>query len=265
MFRRLSKKHIELLRSLNEKEWSYISKFKDSMTKLLELEKYEFIEIRGREKYDFVLSGQVRITPEGKNYLKQVELDDYENDYLDDEEEEVEKIRIRKSRFRAEKRVKTPQRRQSIKRSGHWDHDSDRDDYREEDYKEEDYREDDAYDYEVHGEDDWVKHNTHHEEIRDQHHVLWDENNQHHSGSDVDEDTTHVSDEEENENFEDWDEEVHDWDDVEDEDYDWDEEDEESYGWEGVDEYDSDDEYDEEWDDEESWDDGADEVEWDHD
>ncbi|MFX1534119.1 MAG: hypothetical protein ACFFDI_07790 [Promethearchaeota archaeon] len=259
MFERLSKKHIEILRSLDNKEWFYISKFKNYMSKLLELEKYEFVEIKGRENYDFVLTGQVRITPEGQHYLKQVELGDYENDFLDDEEEqeELEKINIKKRRFRTQKRVVIPQRRQSIERSRHWAHDSDRDDYREEDYKEEDYREDDAYDYEVREIDDWIEHKNHHEEIRDHHHVLWDENNQHHSESDEDEDT-HDWNEEEDEDFEDWDEEGHDWDDVEDEDYDWDEDSEEEYGWEGVDEYEADEE-------DEEWDDGIDEVEWDHD
>ena len=74
---KISKKQYEVLDSLKDRHWVYISKFsKEDRTAILEMENYGFIQVRGRDKYDFELSGQIRRTRKGKEYLSQVDLCD---------------------------------------------------------------------------------------------------------------------------------------------------------------------------------------------
>ncbi|MFX0065739.1 MAG: hypothetical protein ACFFC7_26495 [Candidatus Hermodarchaeota archaeon] len=74
---KISKKQYEVLDSLKDRQWVYISKFsKEERTAIFEMENYGFIQVRGRDKYDFELSGQIRRTMKGKEYLSQVDLCD---------------------------------------------------------------------------------------------------------------------------------------------------------------------------------------------
>ncbi|MFX1253829.1 MAG: hypothetical protein ACFFCZ_19620 [Promethearchaeota archaeon] len=75
MLHKISKRQYEVLDSLKDRQWVYISKFpKEERTAILEMEDIGLIQVRGRDKYDFELSGQIRRTMLGKKYLSQVDF-----------------------------------------------------------------------------------------------------------------------------------------------------------------------------------------------
>lgn len=104
---KLSKKQIELLDLLSDKKWVYISLFRDKKGELLAMEKYGFIQVRGRDKYDFDLWGQVRRTMKGRAYLKKIELMDTT---LYDKDVKIEKLKPPKP----QKKIKSPQKRPKV-------------------------------------------------------------------------------------------------------------------------------------------------------
>ncbi len=104
---KLSKKQIELLDLLSDKTWVYISLFRDQKDELLAMEKYGFIQVRGRDKYDFDLWGQVRRTMKGRVYIKKIQLMDTP---FDDKDGNIEKIKLPKP----QKNLKSSRRRPKV-------------------------------------------------------------------------------------------------------------------------------------------------------
>ncbi|MFX1253830.1 MAG: hypothetical protein ACFFCZ_19625 [Promethearchaeota archaeon] len=85
---KLSRRQLEVLTLLSDKDWIYISKFpKSDRAALIAMEKYGFIQVRGRDKYDFSLWGQVRRTRRGKRYVMLAEMTDDDEDFFAEEEE----------------------------------------------------------------------------------------------------------------------------------------------------------------------------------
>ncbi len=104
MLQKISKKQYEVLDSLKDRQWVYISKFpKEERTAILEMEEYGFIQVRGRDKFDFELSGQIRRTKKGKDYLSQVDLCD-----LLEEERKKEECRSKRRKKVPRKPKKKP-------------------------------------------------------------------------------------------------------------------------------------------------------------
>lgn len=70
-WRLISKQQVRLLKKLCNNGWVYISKLppKDRLP-LLSMENKGLIQVKGRDKYDFALWGQLRVTSSGKEYLR---------------------------------------------------------------------------------------------------------------------------------------------------------------------------------------------------
>ena len=102
---KLSRRQLEVLTLLSDKDWIYISKFpKSDRAALIAMEKYGFIQVRGRDKYDFSLWGQVRRTRRGKRYVMLAEMTDEDEDFFAEDEEEP--ITPQRSRRKASRKTR---------------------------------------------------------------------------------------------------------------------------------------------------------------
>ena len=104
---KLSRRQLEVLTLLSDKDWIYISKFpKSDRAALIAMEKYGFIQVRGRDKYDFSLWGQVRRTRRGKRYVMLAEMTDEDEDFFAEEEEIEQPITPKRSKRKSSRRTR---------------------------------------------------------------------------------------------------------------------------------------------------------------
>ncbi|MFX0091577.1 MAG: hypothetical protein ACFFBD_07415 [Candidatus Hodarchaeota archaeon] len=105
---KISRCQHNILCLLSDQKWVYISKFpKKERAALLEMEDYGLIQVKGRERYDFALWGQVRCTKKGKEFISDIGIEN-----IIEEEKKIKSKKPRAQNPRAKPSKPTKRRSQ---------------------------------------------------------------------------------------------------------------------------------------------------------